>query len=227
MVSSPAKRATPVIEDYLQTIYSLNAEGEAVFGVRLARAFKVSPPTVTAALRRMAREGYIRVTPKKEVHLTSKGKSLAEAVVRRHRLAERMLRDLLGLDWVDIHEEAHRFEHVISPRIEERLKVLLHSPQTCPHGSPIPGLASDSTRRGTPLSRVPAGRTVTVERITEQAEIDRGLMTYFAQHGILPGALLHMVEVSPSAGTVTIASQDKLTSMAFQAAEKVLVRPVA
>src|SRR5438034_8994911 len=115
--SRPDGREPPskTVEDYLLNIYTLSSEGRTVIAARLAEELDVAPPTVTATLHRMTRDGLIRVGASKEVLLTDAGRSRAETMVRRHRLAERLLTDILGLDWVDAHEEAHRFEHVISP----------------------------------------------------------------------------------------------------------------
>src|SRR4051812_32211983 len=142
-------------------------EGRSVIAARLAEALDVAPPTVTAALQRMVRDGLVTVSTHKEVSLTQEGFTRAETMVRRHRLAECLLVDILGLDWVDAHEEAHRFEHAISPRVEARILAVLGQPQTCPHGSPIPGsgasLPSDIFR----LDTAEVGQSVVVQRISE------------------------------------------------------------
>jgi DtxR family Mn-dependent transcriptional regulator len=219
-------KTTPVMEDYLQTIYSLQAEGKTVIGARLAKFLGVSAPTVTTALQRLAKEGYITFTSKKEVMLTPSGYEIAEVMVRRHRLAERLLRDVLGLDWVDVHEEAHRFEHVISPRIEQRLMHLLKEPATCPHGSPIPGLATAPAEGLVPLDQVPPETVVVVERITEEAEIDHQLLSFLGRHHIMPGARLTVVETMPWAETMTVLCDGETVPLVAQAGGKILVRLV-
>ncbi|MCH7578532.1 MAG: metal-dependent transcriptional regulator, partial [Chloroflexi bacterium] len=112
---------TTTIEDYLQTIYSLQTEGETVISARLARWMRVTPPTAWATVHRMERDGLVAIDDKKVIRLTRKGLKLAENVARRHRLSERFLVDILGLGWAEAHEEAHRFEHAISPRVDERI----------------------------------------------------------------------------------------------------------
>ena len=130
---------TAKVDDYLQAIYSLDGEGETVFSARLARRMSVTPPTAWATVRRMARDGLVSLDGKKVITLTKKGHELAEDITRRHRLAERFLVDVMGLGWAEAHEEAHTFEHAITPRLEKRIFELAGNPKTCPHGSPIPG----------------------------------------------------------------------------------------
>src|SRR3981081_1377806 len=115
------------------------SEGETLRSARLAEWSAVSRPTVTVALRRMARDGMVRLSARKEIELTPAGRRAAEAIVRRHRIMERWLTDGLGLDWVAADEEAARLEHAVSEVVERRLYEVLGRPQTCPHGNPIPG----------------------------------------------------------------------------------------
>ncbi|MGH7904354.1 MAG: metal-dependent transcriptional regulator, partial [Candidatus Dormibacteraceae bacterium] len=128
-----------VVSRYLEAIYYLRSEGEVVRSARLADWLAVSRPTVTVALRRMTRDGMVRLNSRKEIELSEKGAAAAEAIVRRHRIMERWLTDYLGLDWVTADEEAARLEHAISEVVEERLYESLGRPRSCPHGNPIPG----------------------------------------------------------------------------------------
>src|SRR5579859_7334343 len=128
------------VEEYLETIYNMSAEDEVVIGARLAEKFQVSAPTVTEMLKRLVRDGYIAMDAKRVVTLTEAGYVAAEAVLRRHRLTERFLVDMLGMQWHQVHEEACRLEHFISGAVEARVVASLHHPTTCPHGNPIPGL---------------------------------------------------------------------------------------
>src|SRR6266516_3897908 len=187
--SRPDGREPPskTVEDYLLNIYTLSSEGRTVIAARLAETLGVAPPTVTATLHRMTKQGLITVSPQKEVGLTELGLAEAETMVRRHRLAERLLVDILGVDWADVHEEAHRFEHAISPRVEERILAVLGSPTTCPHGSPIPGSGASNSSDAFQLENAKAGDGVVVERISEEAESDRELLAYFQRSGLLPG----------------------------------------
>src|ERR1700736_5438728 len=141
LVNANTRVAQPseVIAHYLEAIYYIRAEGEPVRSARLADWLSVSRPTVTVALRRMSRDGMVRLNARKEIELTAKGLRMAEAIVRRHRIMERWLTDGLGLDWVTADEEAARLEHAVSDVVERRLYEVLGKPKTCPHGNPIPG----------------------------------------------------------------------------------------
>ena len=123
---------TPAIQDYLGAIYDLAGSEKPVIGARLARHMHLSAPSITEALRRMQKDGYVRLDRKKEIRLTTKGLGMAETMARRHRLLERWLTDVLGLDWSRAHDEAHRLEHALSPVVEEKLAELLGMPSTCP-----------------------------------------------------------------------------------------------
>lgn len=223
MQSSSSEKATPVIEDYLQTIYSLHAEGAPVIGARLAEAMHVSAPSVTAVIHRMATEGYIKLNEHKEIFLTEKGSSAAEVMVRRHRLAERMLTDLLGMSWADVHEEAHRFEHAISSLVEQRLIEVLDSPATCPHGSPIPGSKAGMPQPGIPLDRLKPGDTAKLQRVTEKVEVNRDLLVYLGDNKLKPGATVKIVSISPWDSKMVINCQGKDVSIGLDTAAQMLM----
>jgi DtxR family Mn-dependent transcriptional regulator len=195
--------STASVQDYLEGIYDLGGSGKPVIGARLAKHMRVSPPAVTEALQRMARAGLIRVSASKEISFTRRGKALAEVMARRHRLLERWLTDILGLNWTEAHEEAHRLEHALSPRVEERLARVLGMPSTCPHGNPIPGMPAPFPTRPFPLDQADEGTTVVVERITEEAEADRRLLEHLWKHAVKPGTRLTIDEIAPWAGTIT------------------------
>jgi DtxR family Mn-dependent transcriptional regulator len=225
---SPGPRSRPgpttaSTEDYLEGIYDLMGSGGPVIGARLARHLKVSPPAVTEALQRMARDGYLRLGPGKHIVLTKRGRTLAEVMARRHRLLERWLTDILGLDWMDAHEEAHRLEHALSPRVEDRLATILGMPSTCPHGNPIPGMAPRPGTRPFPLDQTPEGATVTVERITEEAEADRKLLEHLWRNGVRPDTRLTVKEIAPWAGTITTIIDGRTVVLGLAAAAKIWV----
>ncbi|MFQ5947110.1 MAG: metal-dependent transcriptional regulator [Anaerolineae bacterium] len=226
--SSPKKRpdepkTSASVQDYLAAIYDLAGSGKPVIGARLAKHMKVSPPTVTEALQRMARAGHIRIGSSKEIVLTKRGISLAEVMARRHRLLERWLTDMLGLDWTEAHEEAHRLEHALSPKVEDRLATILGMPTTCPHGNPIPGMANPAQTHPFPLDQAHEGTTVVVERITEEAEADRRLLAHLWQHGIRPTTVLKIQEIAPWAGTITTQRDGKTVVLGLGAAGKIWV----
>ncbi|TME63184.1 MAG: metal-dependent transcriptional regulator [Chloroflexi bacterium] len=142
-------------------------------------------------LGRLRREGLVDLDGRKEVHLTGQGGVLAAHVIRRHRLAERMLVDLLGYEWWKTHEEAERIEHAMSTEMEERLVRVLGDPQTCPHGNPMPGVTPRPTK---PLDQVPRGASATIERIPDQFEHEPGFLEYLDSQGLRPGTAVRVLE---------------------------------
>ena len=187
-------QASPATEEYLQAVYTLADEGGQVIGARLAEFLRISPAAVSEMVHRLERDGLLRLDERKEVRLTDRGFSEASRVVRRHRLAERMLVDLLGYEWWKTHEEAERIEHAMSEEMEERLVRVLGDPQTCPHGNPMPGTTPRPTR---PLERLAVGERATVERIPDQFEHEPGFLEYLDTQGVRPGVTLEMIEQRP------------------------------
>jgi DtxR family Mn-dependent transcriptional regulator len=178
----------PPLEEYLEAVHALREEGTAPIQARIAERLGRSAPSVSEMLDRLSDDGYIRRSGR-VVELTDKGSDLAEKVVRKHRLAERLLVDVIGLEWYKVHREAGRWEHVISDDVEERLVALLGDPATCPHGNPIPGSAAVAPAVAQrPLAEVAPGTKVRLERISEEVELDMGSLVYLDQHGFTPGA---------------------------------------
>jgi DtxR family Mn-dependent transcriptional regulator len=175
-------------------VYTLADEGGQVIGARLAEFLRISPAAVSEMVHRLERDGLLRLDERKEVHLTEQGQIAASSIIRRHRLAERMLVDLLGYEWWKTHEEAERIEHAMSPEMEERLVRVLGDPQTCPHGNPMPGTIPRPTR---PLERLQTGERATVERIPDQFEHEPGFLEYLDTQGVRPGVTLEMIEQRP------------------------------
>jgi len=216
-------KVSHALEDYLKSIYQLGEESQPVIAARIAAETGVSPSTIFATLQRLAREGYVMINRRKEIHLTEDGKRVAERIVRRHFLTERFLTDLLGLDWVKAHQEAHRMEHAISQEVEERLAKLLSNPTTCPHGNPIPGANPGPARKTFPLSDTSDGQAVELDYITEGGERDVRLLSYLQEHGLRPGAKVHVLDVAPSLGMMTLKVNDDQFSLGLEAAKKIRV----
>src|SRR5919199_4426858 len=164
--------ATPVVEEYLQNIHFMIRDGVPVIAARLAERLRVRPPTVTATLQRMERDGLVEHGPYREIRFTELGRQTAEDLVRRHALAERLLTDFLKMPWHEAHEESHGIEHAITPKVEARLLEALGNPTTCPHGNPIPRLGKLAADEF-PLDRAAEGETIALQRITEEAEVAR------------------------------------------------------
>ncbi len=191
----------PPLEEYLEAIHELEEEGTPVIQARLAERLAHSAPSVSEMIRRLRSEGYLEPDGR-EVSLTDKGRALAESVVRKHRLAERLLTDIIGLPWHKAHVEACRWEHVISDEVEARLVELLEHPTTCPHGNPIPGagVARDDL---VALSDTEPGAVVRLERVTELVEIDMPSLTYLSEHDFTPGTGATVRTKAPD-GTITL-----------------------
>jgi DtxR family transcriptional regulator, Mn-dependent transcriptional regulator len=186
----------PAFEEYCETIFELNEDDISVIQARIAERVGVSRPAVSEMMKRMEAEGLVSTTSS-VIKLTVTGRHLAERVVRRHRLAERFLTDILGLSWADAHGEAGKWEHVISEPVEVAMTKLLGDPTTCPHGNPIPGShyeAVDSQR----LVDVTVGSQFVVSRIPEELEFTPGMLDFLEQSSMTPG----------SGGTVTAAASD-------------------
>jgi len=179
------------VEEYLETIYNMNMEDEVVIGARLAEKFGVAPPTVTEMLKRLMRDGYVEMDHKRQVTLTEAGNAAAEAVLRRHRLTERFLVDMLGMQWHQVHEEACRLEHFISGTVEARVIASLNNPTTCPHGNPIPGSVENARtylkdRGAIRLSTLGVGEKATILCISEVVEDEEALILYLHEKGLTP-----------------------------------------
>ena len=213
-------RPTPTVEDYLQEIYDLLGDGKSVIAARLAERIGVSAPTAWATLQRMQRDELVELAEKHEIHLTDKGKDAAESIKRRHFLAERLLVDILGLDWADAHEEAHRIEHAVSPLVEERINKLLGNPTTCPHGNPMPGAPHPATVL---LATLQEGDERAIDGVQEDAEEDAELMRFLQQNGMTPGTRLRVVEVASFNSTMTIEVDGRRVVLGIPAAECVRV----
>src|SRR5215469_771601 len=186
------------VEEYLETIYNMSAEDEPVIGARLAAKFRVSAPTVTEMLKRLVRDGYVTMNNKRHITLTDEGNKAAEAVLRRHRLTERFLVDMLGMQWHQVHEEACRLEHFISGAVEARVIANLNNPLTCPHGNPIPGSVPNARtylkdKHAVRLSTVPEGKEATIICVSEVVEDEEALILYLHEKGLMPDTRLTVV----------------------------------
>ena len=200
-------------EMYLRTIYDLEEEGVVPLRARIAERLEQSGPTVSQTVARMERDGLLRVAGDRHLELTDKGRELATSVMRKHRLAERLLVDIIGLPWEEVHAEACRWEHVMSEDVERRLVQVLDNPTVSPFGNPIPGLnvlgmdQAHTNHDGTNLVRLtelPAGNSVAVvvRQLTEHVQGDAALIGRLKEAGVVPNARV-MVKTSLG-GDVTI-----------------------
>jgi DtxR family transcriptional regulator, Mn-dependent transcriptional regulator len=181
MVRMTTEQATVAEEEYLQTLFWLQEAGLPMTGANVARAMQLSPPTVHEMIGRLERDGYITRAGDKTISFTESGSEHAEGVVRRHRLIERFLTDVLGIPWDEVHEEAERLEHAMSPVLEQRMMAAIGDAKTCPHGHPI---VAGNRIEGVPLADVAEGASVTVLRLENEAE---DLLHYLKGAGLDPG----------------------------------------
>jgi len=193
------------VEEYLEMIYNMNMEDEVVIGARLAEKFGVAPPTVTEMLKRLVRDGYVEMDNRRQVTLTETGNQAAEAVLRRHRLTERFLVDMLGMQWHQVHEEACRLEHFISGAVEARVITTLNNPTTCPHGNPIPGSVANARsylkdKGAIRLSSAGVGEVVVILCISEVVEDEEALILYLHEKGLTPGTQLTVLDEEGGSG---------------------------
>jgi DtxR family transcriptional regulator, Mn-dependent transcriptional regulator len=175
-------------EHYLETILEIEEEGVTPIRARIVERLNLSAAAVSEQVNRLVEQGFAELLGDRSLRLTEKGRKLATSIVRRHRLAERLLTDVIGLEWEKVHREADRWEHAISADVEEKLVELLGDPATCPHGNPIPGSRRRPSGSGAvALASVPPGE-VTVTRISEKLEIDDKALGLIAGARLIPGS---------------------------------------
>lgn len=220
--------ATSTVEDYLKCILSLEqgqAAGELVGMGEIAAAMRVAPGTVTSMVKSLEKDQHVVYAPYAGVRLTEKGRFLALHVLRRHRLIELFLVDVLELDWSEVHEEAERLEHAISDKLLDRIDALLGFPTTDPHGDPIPD--SEGRLRAAPtisLAECAAGGTFRIVRVSDQEE---SFLRFVERHGLKPGSEVAVTHRDPLADAVTVRGEDASeTTFGRAAAAKLWVQPI-
>ena len=202
--------ATAAEEEYLQTIYWLEEAGLPITGANIARAMQLSAPTVHEMVGRLETDGYVHRREDKSLEFTPSGREHATHMVRRHRLIERFLTDVLGIPWDEVHEEAERLEHAMSPLLEERMLAAIGDATTCPHGHPITAGARED---GVPLADVEEGASLTILRFENEAE---DVLHYLKAQGLHPGL----------EGTLTAGGEDEVAIEA-NGSRHVVTRSVA
>jgi DtxR family Mn-dependent transcriptional regulator len=208
--------ATVAEEEYLERIYWLEEAELPITGANIARALQVSPPTVHEMVGRLVSDGFITRNTDKSLVFTEEGRERAANIVRRHRLVERFLTDILGVPWDEVHEEAERLEHAMSPTLEARMRAAIGDATTCPHGHPF---VEGVRERGAPLADVEEGATVVVLRLENEAE---DLLHYLMDIGVHPG--LEGTVTSSTPEDVTIEAGGNSFTVTRSVAETVAVR---
>ena len=211
-----SEHATVAEEEYLQIMFWLEEAGLPITGANIARAMQLSPPTVHEMIGRLERDGYVIRAPDKSLAFTDQGRTHAEAIVRRHRLIERFLTDVLGIPWDEVHEEAERLEHAMSPVLEERMRAAIGDATTCPHGHPI---VEGAREHGVLLADVEPGAAVQILRFENEAE---ELLHYLKESGLRPGLEGRLETSEPD--EVIVVSEDASHTVSRSVAETVSVR---
>jgi len=215
------KADTPRIEEYLESIYKLQQEQHPVSTSRLALHLKLSPPSVSEMVKKLAGKGLLSHT-EKGVCLTEEGRTIAKKVIRRHRLSERLLTDILGFKWDEVHDEACRLEHAISPEIEDRIAESLGNPKTCPHGHPIPDrdgiLIKENVK---PLSELKVSARGIIVSVFEE---DPNMLKYLASLGLIPGVCVRVDEVAPFGGPLIVCVSGSRYALGREVASKIKVK---
>tara|TARA_B100001250_G_C19550452_1_gene678748 strand:- start:117 stop:788 length:672 start_codon:yes stop_codon:yes gene_type:complete len=211
----------PAFEEYCETIFELQEDGVDVIQARIVERLQVSRPAVSEMVRKMSDAGLIKLKDN-SISLTSSGAKLANQVVRRHRLAERFLTDVLGLSWAEAHHEAGKWEHVVSPRVEAAFLRLLEDPTTCPHGNPIPGSDYQIPEGTSALAEISVGNQFVIERIPEELEFQPGLLEFLEESNLIPGENGTVTAVSPD-GTTTVDMKGRQIGVGAFASQRILV----
>ncbi len=213
---------TESAEEYLEAICKLGEEGQPVAVSALAKYLKISSVSANEMVRKLVEQKLVLYEPYKGVSLTLAGQAQALAVIRRHRLWERFLTDVLGLSWDQVHEEACRLEHVTSPLVEERLAQLLGQPETCPHGHPVPTAEGEMTvEAGCPLAELTAGQRA---RVLRGPEGDDALLRYLATLGLKPQATVQVEAMAPFQGPLTVQVGEAQHVLGRELASQIVVR---
>ena len=228
--SSPNTNAvlSPTTENYLLTIFRMKELGGKITQSELAEQLKFLPlherlgttlPSVRGMLSRMTKEGLVKTDQNKEIIFTALGKNSAESIVRRHRLCECMVVELLELELYKAHEQAHRLEHAITPELEEKIVKRLGNPKTCPFGHPIPGSGYKSIKKSTTLDAQKPGSKFKISRVPED---DQNLLRYFVEHNLMPGEVATITKSEPSLGVITLNTENN-TELVFSFAVAKLI----
>jgi DtxR family Mn-dependent transcriptional regulator len=210
--------------EYLEALYEMAEEGISTQQARLAEWLGVTPASVSEAVKRLTARGLISTDDRRRIQLTRQGDALARTLVRRHRLAERFLVEIVGLPWHRAHEEASNWGRIVSDEVEARFVELLGDPATCVHGNPIPGSSHVVDQADLhPLQEIAPGETVRLERLTEDLELDLAVMLFFEESGLMPGAEITVVAVAPD-GTRTLEVAGEKVALGEHLADNLWVR---
>lgn len=210
-------------EDYLEVVFHLESEGKSATTMEISRHLRIAPASVTEKLKSLQSKGLIKHIPYKKVYLTKKGRTIALDIVRRHRISERFLSDMLGLGWNQVHEEAHKIEHGLSKKVTDKLDTVLGKPKTCPHGNPVPDINGN-------ISEEPSYPLITLKkhdhvRIIKIIDEDPKLLNYLATLGLMPKIKISIEEKTYS-GPIIIKVGKASYALGKNIAESIWVRKI-
>jgi DtxR family transcriptional regulator, Mn-dependent transcriptional regulator len=214
-------------KEYLEAVYELEEEGQRIYQARIGERLGLAPATVSEGVRRLVAEGYVVISGARDIELTDAGRLLAETLVRRHRLAERMLTDILAIPWHLCHHQAEDWEKVMTPEVEEAILARLEGEPTCPHGNPIPG--ADSAIPWSDLKAVADLRpteTARLTRLLEDIELDSDVLRYLEEHELMPGNDLTLLDRGPD-GTLTLEVNGRRVALGVNLARNLWVLPAS
>lgn len=217
---------TPGIEEYLEAIYNLQEESKAVTTKELANYLEIAPPSVTDMIKKLAKKNLVDYMPYKGVKLTRAGRKKATEMIRKHRLSEVFLSEIIGLPWHEVHDEACRFEHVISDKVEKKLFEVLDNPETCPHGNPIPGVRlsskkNPSSKKELNLKELPIGKEAIISKIEGE---DKEFLKYLSNVGIRPGRKITITKSAPFDGPYIIRIKNEVHPISRSTASKIFIK---
>ncbi|MGB1748897.1 MAG: metal-dependent transcriptional regulator [Dehalococcoidia bacterium] len=230
--SNTVPRLTQAMENYLLSIYVVQERGVRVTNSTLVEQLRRVPasenlgtslPAVSGMLRRMEKEGFLRLGETREIDLTNRGRQLAESMIRKHRLAARMVVDLLDVPLQEVDAEAHMLEHALSDSLEQRIQKRLGNPKQDPFGQPIPGSGYKEPPGVVTLDSAPTGTRMVVERIPED---DAELVGYLEESGVLPGVEITVTEVAPYRGIVSLDIDGRNAVLGYNVSNEIRLRPV-
>ena len=214
--------STPIVEEYLEAIYKLQAAGRPLGTTELGRELKVSAASASEMADRLVERGLAEKDREHGITLTRKGEKAALELIRKHRISERFLVDVLGMDWKDVHDEACRLEHAISSEVESRMEKMLGNPATCPHGHPIPDRQGRTVaERVRKLSALKRQQSAVIARVAEE---QRSFLEYLATLGMMPGSEVHVEQVAPFDGPLLVRIGGASYALGREVADKIWVK---
>lgn len=219
------RNLNPASKEYLEAVFELGEEGQRILQARISERLGLAPATVSEAVKRLVADGYVTIEDGREIKLTEGGELIAATLVRRHRLAERMLVDILGIPWHQCHEQAEDWEKVMTSEVETAILSKLDGDATCPHGNPIPGEPSRvAWSELTPVAALSPGAKGRLTRLLEDVELDHDVLFFLEQHDLLPGRDLTLLEVAPD-GTRTLEVGGRQVALGSRLADNLWVLP--